>query len=130
MNATRKPSVSWTGAVLGILCCVSTVFAQDQRGELEVMKRVSKSDSSLQDSAVRRVEPVYPPLAKAAGVTGSVVVEVSVDETGVVKEARALSGHPLLKDVAVNAARSWMFAPTRLDGKPVKVIGTITFNFD
>jgi len=44
--------------------------------------------------------------------------------------ARAISGHPLLKDAAVNAARGWKFSPTMLTGVPVKVIGTITFNFN
>jgi TonB family protein len=58
-----------------------------------------------------------------------VVVEVTVDEEGKVISARAISGHPLLKDAAVEAARGWTFTPTKLQGDPVKVIGTITFNF-
>ncbi|HSO73526.1 MAG TPA: energy transducer TonB, partial [Blastocatellia bacterium] len=77
-----------------------------------------------------RVEPTYPPLAKAARVSGSVVVEVTVDEAGGVISARAMSGHPLLKEAAVSAARGWRFSPTQLSGVPVKVIGTITFNFN
>jgi protein TonB len=40
-----------------------------------------------------------------------------------------VSGHPLLRDPAVNAARGWRFKPTLLSGQPVKVVGTITFNF-
>jgi protein TonB len=75
------------------------------------------------------VQPNYPPLAKAARVAGAVVVEVTVDEDGGVISARAVSGHPLLKDAAVAAARAWRFTPTQLSGVPVKVIGTITFNF-
>jgi protein TonB len=73
---------------------------------------------------------VYPPLARAAKVSGSVVVEVTIDETGAVIAARALSGHPLLKDAAVAAARAWAFTPTILDGNHVKVIGTLTFNLE
>jgi protein TonB len=83
----------------------------------------------LQGLATRRVEPTYPPLAKAARVMGSVVVEVTIDENGNVISASAVSGHPLLKDAAVAAARGWKFQPTKLSGQPVKVIGTITFNF-
>jgi len=79
--------------------------------------------------ATTRVEPTYPPLAKAAGVSGAVLVEVTIDESGNVISASAVSGHPLLKDAAVAAAREWTFAPTKLAGNPVKVIGTITFNF-
>ena len=44
--------------------------------------------------------------------------------------ARAVSGHPLLKDAAVNAARQWQFTPTTLSGVAVRVIGTLTFNFE
>jgi protein TonB len=65
----------------------------------------------------------------AAQVSGTVVVEVLVDEEGNVSSARAVSGHPLLKDAAVEAAREWKFSPTSLDGKAVRVVGTITFNF-
>ena len=84
----------------------------------------------LQGSATRRVEPSYPPLAKTARVSGAVVVEVTVDEAGNVISARAISGHPLLKPAAEAAARGWKFTPTQLSGVPVKVIGTITFNFN
>jgi TonB family protein len=60
---------------------------------------------------------------------GAVVVEVTIDENGNVIAASAVSGHPLLKDAAVAAARRWKFQATKLSGQPVKVIGTITFNF-
>ncbi len=95
----------------------------------EPPKIVRKSGGVLQGEATRRPAPQYPPLAKAARVSGAVMVEVTVDEDGGVISARAVSGHPLLKDAAVNAARSWRFTPTKLSGVPVKVIGTITFNF-
>ncbi len=92
-------------------------------------KIVRKAGGVLQQTATRRVSPAYPPLASAAGVSGAVVVEITVDEEGNVIAARAISGHPLLKDSAVAAARGWKFTPTQLSGVPVKVIGTITFNF-
>ena len=92
-------------------------------------KLIRKSGGVFQTSATRRIEPVYPPLAKAARISGSVVVEVTADEEGNVISARAVSGHPLLKDPAVSAAKGWKFSPTTLSGVPVKVIGTITFNF-
>ena len=83
----------------------------------------------LQGAAIKRVQPSYPALAKAAEVSGSVVVEVIVDEEGNVESARAVNGHPLLRDAAIEAARRWQFTPTALAGSPVRVIGTITFNF-
>ena len=73
--------------------------------------------------------PVYPAVAKAAKAEGRVVVEVVVNESGQVESARAVEGHPLLRDASVEAARKWEFAPTLLQGKPVKVTGKISFNF-
>ena len=54
---------------------------------------------------------------------------MTVDEDGEVISAGAISGHRLLRDAAVSAARQWKFRPTQLSGVPVKVIGTLTFNF-
>lgn len=112
------------------LSLASTVFAQEPEGEKpQPPKIIRKSGGVLQAVAQKRVEPIYPPLAKAAQVSGSVVVEVTVDEEGNVISARAVSGHPLLKDAAIAAAQAWTFAPTELQGVRVKVIGTITFDF-
>jgi TonB family protein len=112
------------------LCLALTTFAQEaQRDEPQLPKIIRKSGGVFQASATRRVEPTYPPLAKTARISGSVVVEVTVAEEGNVISARAISGHPLLKDSSVAAAKEWSFEPTKLDGVPVKVIGTITFNF-
>jgi len=90
---------------------------------------IRKSGEALQSSATKKREPDYPPSAKAVRVSGSVVVEVTVDEEGNVISARAISGHALLKDSAREAAQGWKFKPTLLSGVPVKVIGEITFNF-
>jgi len=78
---------------------------------------------------LRRVEPPYPQLAKSAGVEGTVVVEVTVGESGSVVSTRVVSGHPMLRQAAESAARQWTFTPTILSGTPVKVVGTLTFNF-
>lgn len=91
--------------------------------------QIRKSPGVMMTSATHRVDAAYPPLARAARISGSVVVEVTVDEAGAVTSARAISGHPLLKDAAVDAARQWLFSPTTLSGVAVKVIGTLTFNF-
>ena len=57
------------------------------------------------------------------------MVTVVVNEEGNVIAAQAESGHPLLQAAAVNAARESTFVPYLVDGKPVKVLGTITYNF-
>jgi protein TonB len=57
-------------------------------------------------------------------------VQVTVDESGKVTSARAISGHPLLQAAAVQAAYQARFSPTMLAGKPVKVTGVLTYKFE
>jgi len=83
----------------------------------------------VEGKSVSRPQPSYPPIAKAAHITGSVTVEMIIDEEGKVIAAQAISGHPLLQAAALKAARETRFDPTLLDGKPVKVLGAFTYNF-
>ncbi|HST52694.1 MAG TPA: VWA domain-containing protein [Pyrinomonadaceae bacterium] len=73
--------------------------------------------------------PVYPAAARSAGIWGTVVVEVLIDERGKVAQARALSGHPWLQQSAVSAARLARFTPAVLNGQPVSIKGTINYDF-
>jgi TonB family protein len=91
--------------------------------------RAPISGGVLNGKAISLPKPPYPPIAKAAKASGTVVVQVLVDENGDVIEARAVSGHPLLQAASVVAARSAKFAPTKLSGQLVKVTGVITYNF-
>ena len=52
-----------------------------------------------------------------------------MDEDGNVIAAQAVSGHPLLRPAAVEAARAAKFKPTVVDGQPVKVVGVVSYNF-
>lgn len=88
------------------------------------------SGGVLNGKAISLPKPVYPPAAKAAHASGTVVVQVTVDEEGKVISAKAVSGHPLLQASAEAAARQARFSPTKLSGKPVKVTGVITYNFE
>jgi periplasmic protein TonB len=87
------------------------------------------SGGVLNGKATSLPKPAYPPVAKAARASGTVTVQVTIDENGNVISARAVSGHPLLQAAAVQAARSARFSPTKLSGQPVKVTGVITYNF-
>lgn len=94
-----------------------------------VPKKINVSGGVLQGSALRKPAPVYPPIAKAARASGAVQVQVTISEDGRVIDAQVVSGHPLLRDAALQAARQWVFKPTELSGVPVKVQGVLTFNF-
>lgn len=74
--------------------------------------------------------PVYPDQAKASRVTGSIVVKVTIDESGKVQSASDMcGGHPYLRQAAEQAALKARFSPTRLNGQFVKVEGVITYVF-
>ena len=91
--------------------------------------RAPISGGVLNGKAVNLPKPAYPPIARAARASGTVVVQVLIDENGNVVSAHAVSGHPLLQAAAVGAARSAKFSPTKLSGQPVKVTGVIQYNF-
>lgn len=92
-------------------------------------KPVRLTSSVLTGKAVNKPAPAYPAIAKAAGVQGSVTVQVLIDEQGRVLDAKVASGHPLLRQAAVQIAYKWKFTPTVLNGEPVKVTGVVTYNF-
>lgn len=126
-NALRMNAV--IGLLVSPLLFLSPAQAAQQH-QTEPPKIIRKPNDALQASAINRVEAVYPPLALSARVSGAVIVEVAIDESGNVTSARALAGHSLLKDAAVEAARGWTFKPAMLGGKPVKVVGTLRFIFN
>jgi protein TonB len=92
-------------------------------------KKTTVSGGVLNGKAISKPQPAYPPIAKAARASGTVTVQILVDESGRVVSANAVSGHPLLQQAAVSAARNARFSPTLLSGQPVKVSGVITYNF-
>ncbi len=83
----------------------------------------------LNGKAIELPQPPYPPAAFAVHASGTVSVQVLIDEDGHVVSANAVSGHPLLRSAAVQAAHSARFSPTLLGGQPVKVSGVINYNF-
>jgi TonB family protein len=83
----------------------------------------------LNGKAISLPKPAYPAIARSARASGTVIVLVTIDESGKVVSARAVSGHPLLQAAAVQAAYGARFSPTQLSGQPVKVTGTISYNF-
>lgn len=61
--------------------------------------------------AVHKVHPVYPPIARQMGITGTVIVTTTVDASGKVVKAESTSGNKLLASAAIDAVKQWKFAP-------------------
>lgn len=83
----------------------------------------------LDDKALSKPDPSYPPAARAARASGKVTVFVLVDESGKVSSATAVSGHPLLRAAAIEAAKQARFTPALQDGKPNDFSGVLNYNF-
>lgn len=78
---------------------------------------------------VFRVNPAYPPLAKAARIQGVVKLEGIIAKNGAVVQLKVVSGHPLLVKASLDAVVQWRYTPTLLNGEPVDVIAPIDVNF-
>jgi len=87
------------------------------------------SGGVLNGKATSLPKPPYPAAARAVRASGAVNVQVTISESGSVVSASAVSGHPLLRQAAEQAARSARFAPTLLSGQAVSVTGVIVYNF-
>lgn len=94
--------------------------------------KVKVAEVVAQGWAVTRVKPEYPAAARKMNAYGPVEVRILISPDGKVIEATAISGHLALRNAAVRAARSWVFKPTTVDGKPVitESILTIVFSRD
>ena len=79
--------------------------------------------------ALKMVLPLYPASARASGASGTVEVRIVFDETGKVIWAKAISGHPDLRQAAEDAAWRTKFSPTVLSGEAVKTSGILVYNF-
>ncbi|MGI9035723.1 MAG: energy transducer TonB [Pyrinomonadaceae bacterium] len=86
----------------------------------------SQTSSGKITDVIKYVAPIYPPAAKAVHATGEVVVEVKIDKDGKVISAEAVSGHPLLKQAGIQAAKLWLFSA---DENSTEREGQIVFAF-
>jgi TonB family protein len=86
-------------------------------------------DTTVRPRILKRVKASYTPEARAARVSGNVVVSITIDERGEISGAKAISGHELLKLPALRAARQCIFAPPLRDGVPVKSRASLEFPF-
>ncbi|MGA2834656.1 MAG: TonB family protein [Terracidiphilus sp.] len=78
---------------------------------------------------IRKTIPVYPAIAKAAGVSGTVALAATISKTGTIENLRVTSGPPMLQRAALDAVSTWLYRPYLLDGQPVEVETTVNVIF-
>jgi protein TonB len=92
-------------------------------------QRVRVSQGVTQGLLIRKVQPVYPALARQARIQGTVLLQAQISKTGDIENLQALSGHPMLVPAAIDAVRQWKYKPYILNGEPVEVDTQVTVNF-
>jgi TonB family protein len=83
----------------------------------------------MEANLLRKVQPIYPPLAKSARVQGTVEFTATISKEGNIENLQLVRGHPLLVNAAKEAVLQWKYRPTMLNGSPVEVITDIIVNF-
>jgi len=78
---------------------------------------------------IKQVPPEYPPIARAARIQGTVVLQVLIDKHGNVSQVGVVSGHPMLQQAALEAVRQWVYKPYKIDGKAVPIYTTVNVTF-
>ena len=92
-------------------------------------QRVRISQGVTKGLLIQKVEPAYPPLARAARVQGEVILSAIIDSNGQITNLQLVSGHPMLVPSAIAAVKQWRYKPYLLNGSPVEVETTITVIF-
>jgi len=73
--------------------------------------------------------PQYPPVAQAAKIAGTVILEAIIDAEGVVRDVKILRSVPMLDQAAIEAVRQWRYTPTRLNGVAIPIVMSVTVMF-
>ena len=83
----------------------------------------------MEGNLIRKVQPIYPPLARSTGVQGSVLLQAVISRDGKIEHVQVVSGHPLLTKAAVDAVAQWLYRPYYLNDQAVEVETQVTVNF-
>jgi protein TonB len=93
------------------------------------VQRIKVGGNVQQANLIKKVMPVYPPLAKQARISGTVRFTAIIGRDGSIQNLQLITGHPLLVPAATEAVKQWLYRPTMLNGEPVEVITQIDVNF-
>ncbi|HME35485.1 MAG TPA: TonB family protein [Candidatus Sulfotelmatobacter sp.] len=102
--------------VVGV--AVSVAQEKPERVEPDVASR----------NLTKKVEPTVPPLAKAVGVGGAVVLDIVIDQSGKVSSVTLLSGHPMLAPAFIETVKKWEYTPFLKEGHPISVLTRVEWN--
>jgi TonB family protein len=132
---TAAPPAVWSDGDFGLIAIseAEDLQAPPEAPRLKPAREITETLKVLGavswGGVISKAQPRYPPGAKKYNISGLVDVQVTISEAGRVDEAKAVSGHPLLREAAEEAARQWIFKPATLKGVPVQTQIVLTFIF-
>jgi TonB family protein len=128
----RKPKTLWT-AQIDMLEALKPADEKDLDppvGTLAAAKTVTVSEKEATALLLTHSVPIYPPIAKAARVSGSVLLRVTVGTDGRVSKLSVVSGPAMLQQASIDAVKKWTFKPCMVDGDTAEMETTITASFN
>jgi protein TonB len=90
---------------------------------------VPVSSGVMAGMLVQKTVPSYPPIAKASGTQGTVVLTATISRNGIIENLHVVSGSQMLQQAALDAVKTWRYRPYLLNGEPVDVETTISVVF-
>ncbi|HUO25543.1 MAG TPA: energy transducer TonB [Candidatus Aquilonibacter sp.] len=117
------------GGVIGGIVSSTSSLAFAPKLQPVIPQRVRISQGVTRGLLIRKIEPQYPSLARAARVEGDVVLKAIISREGNIEDLQLVSGHPMLVPAAIEAVKQWHYRPYLLNGQPVEVETTITVIF-
>jgi protein TonB len=92
-------------------------------------KKITISGGVMVGMLLLKTTPTYPPIAKAARVQGTVVLQATISKTGAIENLKVVSGPAMLQQSALDAVRTWRYKPYLLNNEPVEVETTVNVIF-
>jgi TonB family protein len=121
------------GKPRGAIFTISVPFAlKDRTARPEVLtdtEPVRIGAGGVTPAPLKKVDPVYPEVARRSRIAGEVILEVLVDVAGRVRDVKVVRSVPALNLAARDALAKWTYEPVLIDGKPVSVVFPVTVNF-
>jgi protein TonB len=120
--------------VVAFTFCCCSLLGQAARTQTDPASPQAAATPAAKPNSVRGIrltggDPIYPPEARRAHVTGIVVLRAVISTEGKITNLTVVSGPEPLRNAALAAVQKWTYSPYLVDGKPASVETTISVNF-
>jgi protein TonB len=118
-----------SGSTGGVMGAIFGDASSKTKVSVAAPKKVTISGGVMQGMLLLKTVPQYPPIAKAARVSGTVVLQATISKTGAIENLKVVQGPAMLQQAALDAVRTWRYKPYLLNNEPVEVETTVNVIF-